>query len=387
VQFALTPEQSLLKETVEACVRDHAGSSRRGENHPRSAGPSGENWRALAEIGVFGVAFATEDGGLGGGPRELVTVMESLGNGLCTEPVLEEIVLAGGLLARAGHKAQKEAWLPRLIRGEAHLALAHFEHAARFEPADVRLRAETRGEKVFLEGEKSVVPLAASADRWIVSASEGGNSRDAKRVGLYLVTPTAPGVERRDFHLIDGSSASSLRFSGVQAEGRLRGGLEELSATLDEARLAAGAEMVGIMSSLFSTTVDYLKTRRQFGQPLSSFQVLQHRLADLYVRLEQSRSQLYRAAACMGASEEVEGCVAGMKSYISRAAIEMGEECVHLHGGIGTTDDLPIGHGYKRLILLANLFGDANSELARFNRLQSRYRGRSRAAQNTVLDP
>jgi alkylation response protein AidB-like acyl-CoA dehydrogenase len=136
-------------------------------------------------------------------------------------------------------------------------------------------------------------------------------------------------------------------------------------------RLAAGAEMVGLMSTLFEGTVEYLKTRRQFGHPLSSFQALQHRLADLYVRLEQSRSHLYRAMACMTANEGVESSLAGMKSYISGAAMEIGEECVHLHGGIGTTDDLAIGHGYKRLVLLANLFGDSNSELARFNRLQN----------------
>jgi alkylation response protein AidB-like acyl-CoA dehydrogenase len=137
------------------------------------------------------------------------------------------------------------------------------------------------------------------------------------------------------------------------------------------ARLAAGAEMVGLMSALFETTVEYLKTRQQFGRPLSSFQALQHRLADLYVLLEQSRSHLYRAMACVASDEGAESSVAGMKSYISRAAIELGEECVHLHGGMGTTDELATGHGYKRLVLLANLFGDASSELARFNRLQN----------------
>jgi alkylation response protein AidB-like acyl-CoA dehydrogenase len=318
---------------------------------------------------VLGLPFSSEEGGLGSGPRELVTVMESLGRGLCIEPVLEEIVLAGGLLARAGDAAQKQAWLSRVIAGEAHLALAHFEHAARFDLADVRVLARNYGGAVVLDGEKSVVPLAASADLWIVSAREPGNGDGS--LGLYLVTPNSPGIERRDFHLIDGSTASAVRFRGVKTDGRLPGGFAELSAAVDLARLAAGAEMVGVMSTLFEATVEYLKTRQQFGRPLSSFQALQHRLADLYVRLEQSRSHLYRAMACMAAREDAERTVAGMKSYISRAAIELGEECVHLHGGIGTTDELSIGHGYKRLVLLANLFGDANSELIRFNHLQN----------------
>jgi alkylation response protein AidB-like acyl-CoA dehydrogenase len=370
MQFALSQEQTLLKDAMDAFVRDHTGTDRRREDRAQSRGFSADNWRSLADLGVLGVPFATEDGGLGGGPRELITVMESLGRGLCVEPVLEEVVVAGGLLARAGAAAQKQAWLPPLIGGEAHLALAHFEQAARFDLGHVQLRALNSGGAVVLEGEKCMVPLAASADQWIVSAREKGDGADPASVGLYLVTPTSPGIERHDYRLIDGSRASLVRFRGTRTNGRLRGGFPELAATIDVGRLAAGAEMVGLMSALFEATVEYLKARRQFGRPLSNFQVLQHRLADLYVRLEQSRSHLYRAMACMSANEEVERSVAGMKSYISRAAIELGEECVHLHGGIGTTDDLAIGHGYKRLLLLANLFGDSNSELARFNRLQ-----------------
>jgi alkylation response protein AidB-like acyl-CoA dehydrogenase len=370
VQFALSPEQSLLKDAVDAYIQGHAGIERRRLERAQPRGYSTESWRSLAEIGVLGVPFAAGEGGLGGGPRELITVMESLGRGLCIEPVLEEVVVAGGLLSRAGHAAQKEAWIPRLIGGEAHLALAHFERGARFELSDVRLQARPGSAgQVLLEGEKSMVPLAADADHWIVSAREG---ESGSAIGFYLVTPAASGIERRDYRLIDGSSASVVRFRGVPTTGRLRGDFSDFAAAIDIGRLAAGAEMVGIMSTLFESTVEYLKTRQQFGRPLSSFQALQHRLADLYVRLEQSRSHLYRAAACVHDNDSPESSVAGMKSYISRAAIELGEECVHLHGGIGTTDELNIGHGYKRLVLLANLFGDANSELIRFNRLQNR---------------
>jgi len=369
VQFALSPEQNLLKDAVDAFTRDHAGIERRHLGRAQPRGYSPESWRSLAEIGVLGVPFAADDGGLGGGPRELITVMESLGRGLCIEPVLEEVVVAGGLLARAGDPAQKDAWLPRLIGGGAHLALAHFEHNARFDLRDVRSQARSASAgRVILDGEKSMVPLAADADQWIVSAREGDGE---SAIGFYLVTPTDPGIERRDYRLIDGSSASVVRLRGVPATGRLTGDFSDFAAAIDTGRLAAGAEMVGLMSTLFESTVDYLKTRQQFGRPLSSFQALQHRLADLYVSLEQSRSHLYRAAACLVDNDHPESAIAGMKSYISRAAIALGEECVHLHGGMGTTDELNLGHGYKRLVLLANLFGDPNSELIRYNRLQN----------------
>ncbi|MFL6606569.1 MAG: acyl-CoA dehydrogenase family protein [Steroidobacteraceae bacterium] len=378
MQFALSPEQTLLKDAMDSFVRGHISTGRSRTDRGESRGYSVDNWRALAEIGVLGLPFAPEEGGLGSGPRELVTAMESLGRGLCVEPVLEEIVVAGGLLARAADAAQKQAWLPRLIGGEAHLALAHFEHTARFDLTDVRTLASNRGGTVVLDGEKSVVPLAAGADQWIVSARPPEHEVGSACIAFYLVAPTSPGIERRDFNLIDGSKASALRFRGAPTAGRLPGGLLEFSAVVDLARLAAGAEMVGVMSTLFEATVEYLKTRQQFGRPLSTFQALQHRLADLYVRLEQSRSHLYRATACMAANEGTGCAVAGMKSYISRAAIEIGEECVHLHGGIGTTDELAIGHGYKRLVLLANLFGDASSELTRFNSLQNQRAGLSR---------
>ncbi len=372
MQFALTQEQQLLKDTIEKFVRDrYAEPAQRSHYRANSRGFSAENWRDLADIGLFGLLFSTQDGGLGGGPRELVTALEALGAGLTLEPVLEEIVIAGGVLARAGESAGRALWLPRLLAGESHLTLAHFEHGGRFNLSDVRVRARPTADGVVLEGEKAVVPLAGTADVWIVSAREQGDTTDPEGIAFYLVSPTAAGIERRDFNLTDGSLASAIRFRDVPAAERLKLRFAEFAAAIDLARLAAGAEMVGIMSSLFQATLDYLRTRQQFGVPLSSFQALQHRMADLFVRLEQSRSQLYRAAACASNNLRRERSIAGMKSYISRAAVELGEECVHLHGGIGTTDELAIGHGYKRLLWLASLFGDTNAELMRFIRLAS----------------
>jgi alkylation response protein AidB-like acyl-CoA dehydrogenase len=369
VQFALNVDQLLLQEAIDAFVQQRYGANQRRDYraHPQRYSP--ENWRHLADLGVLRLPFAAEDGGLGGGPRELITIMESLGRGLCVEPVLEQLVIAGTLLAQAGGQAEKATWLPRLATGEAHLALAHFEHAARFQLEDVNSKARWGpGNAWLLDGEKALVPQAAVADQFIVSAREEG--ADGAAVALYLVDPSTAGIERRDFHLADGSIASAMSFRAVRARTRLPGGLAELRSVADGARLAAGGEMLGIMTRLFDATVEYLQTRRQFGHPLSHFQALQHRLADLYVRLEQSRSHLYRAAGCLESRRGAECAIAGMKSYVSRAAVELGEECVHLHGGIGTTDELAIGHGYKRLLVLANLFGDANSELLRFNELR-----------------
>jgi alkylation response protein AidB-like acyl-CoA dehydrogenase len=384
VQFGLTQEQTLLRDAVYAFARDHYGDRERRSYRAQPSGYSAENWRLLAELGVLGFLIPGDEGGLGGGPRELITVMEVLGSVFAVEPVLEEIVIAGNLLARTGSREQKDAWLGRIVSGQAHLTLAHFEHASRFQTSRVQMQARHVDGQVLLEGDKAVVSMAATADQWIVSAREpqagadianvaagahGASGADGANIGFYLVAPTAAGIERRDFRMVDGSIASAIRFKAVRTNGRLGGNLSDFMATLDVARLAAGAEMVGIMGTLFSTTIEYLKNRHQFGVPLASFQALKHRLADLYVLLEQSRSHLLRAVACIGAGAAGERAIAGMKSYISRAATQIGEECVHLHGGIGMTDDLALGHGYKRLVLLASLFGDANSELVRYHEL------------------
>jgi alkylation response protein AidB-like acyl-CoA dehydrogenase len=369
VKFGLSQEQTILRDTVEKFVQDRYGSNQRRQYRAAPGGYSAENWRDLANLGLLGLPFSEADGGLAATPRDLLAVMEAIGSGFVVEPVLEELVLAAGFLARAGSEEQKRDLLPGIIAGQTHLALAHFEHGARFNLADVRLQVRSEGGCDRLVGEKMVVPLAACADHWIVSARRSGAPADPAGIEFHLVSPTAAGLERRDFRLIDGSVASAIGFRGTPATQRLPGGFEEFAAVADTVRIAAGAEMIGIMSTLFQSTIDYLRARRQFGVPLSSFQALQHRLADLYVLLEQSRSQVLRAALAAAPGARRAANVAGMKSYVSRAAIEIGQECVHLHGGIGTSDDLALGHGYKRLLLLASLFGDADSELTRFMRL------------------
>jgi alkylation response protein AidB-like acyl-CoA dehydrogenase len=366
VQFSFNEEQLLLKTAVERFVQDRYGAGQRKKYRAESAGYSQTNWQDLADLGLFGLLFSTEDGGLDATSRELTAVMETLGNGLVVEPMLEQVILAGGLLAHAGSPAQKQEWLPRIMSGTAHLTLAHFERSARFDLSDVRVRAQSQSGTWVLSGEKSMVPWAGGSDLWIVSARDQGDHTDADGIGFYLVSPGAAGIERRDFNLVDGSRASAIRFRGTVATDRLPGGFDSFARCVDLARLAAGAEMVGVMSTLFDSTIEYLRNRKQFGAPLASFQVIQHRLADMYVRLEQSRSQVCRAGLSVDGRGDPGRSIAGMKCYVGDAAIKMGEACVHLHGGIGMSDELAIGHGFKRLLVLAHLFGDPDAELLRF---------------------
>ena len=363
MHFELSEEQVLLRETIERFAIERCDPVQRRNYRTRTCGYASENWRMLAELGVLSLPFTTSDGGLGGGNVELVTVMEGLGRALALEPVLEEIVIAGGLIARAGSPQQKEQWLPHIMSGSTHVAFAHLEHRTRFRLAGLSARAHRSGGDYLLEGEKTVVLQGAPGAAFIVSASE--NAASHQSLGLYLVEADAPGIERRDLRLVDGSVACTLALRGVRGE-KLPGGLAELECAADQARIAACAEMIGIMSRLLDATLEHVRNREQFGAPLGSLQVIQHMLAELYVSLEQSRSQLYRAALCNDSDPERGRTIAGVKSYISAAALALGEQCMHLHGGMGVSEELLIGDGHKRMMLLTTLFGDSDYELGRY---------------------
>lgn len=370
MQFAYNEDQILLRGTVDRFVASRYGLAERKRHRSEPGGYSLKNWQELADLGLLALMFSPEDGGLSGGARDITAVMESLGNGMVVEPVLEEVVVGGRILADMGSLPQKREWLPKIISGSAHCTLAHFEQAARFNLAHVRTRVQSRSGGWVLNGDKSVVPWASAADLWIVSAREHGDSDDPGGIGFFLVPANASGIERSDFLMADGGHASSIRFRGTVASARLAGGFEEFSRCIELGRLAAGAEMIGIMSTMFDATLEFLRTRKQFGATLASFQAIQHRLAGLYVRLEQARSQVCRAALFLDSASAAHCSIAGMKSYVGRAALELGEACVHLHGGIGMSDELAIGYGFKRLLILASFFGDPDSELLRFARLR-----------------
>jgi len=366
VDFELNEDQVLLKGLVENFVEDRYDLARRAGYQREAQGFSTENWRLMAELGLLALPFAAGHGGLDGGVVEIITVMEALGAGLVAEPVLPALLIAGRLIEAAGTDAQKAAWLPRIIAGEARIALAHFEHAARYNLSAVATTAKVaESGGTVIDGAKTMVMAGVGADGLLVSARLSGGCGDPAGIGLFVVPADARGVDARAYRLTDGSVASEVHFRGVTDAQPLAGGFAAFATVIDEARIAACAEMLGIMTRLFDATLEHVRTRKQFGAALGSFQVIQHRMADNFVRLEQSRSQLYRAAlAAAGAGRA--RAIAGAKSLIAANAIALGEDCIQLHGGMGTTDELAIGHGHKRLLLLASLFGDADAELERY---------------------
>lgn len=360
MEFSLTDEQVMLQRLMERFAADRYGAGQRATYRKAAAGFEPRNWQELAELGVLAAPFDAEHGGLGGGADTTLVLLESVGRALMAEPIVERVILPGRLLEQT--PAQAAAWLPHLLSGETHFAFAHIEQTAGFRLDEVATVARQTSSGVLLDGEKTFVPAGAGADMFIVSAK--GTHGD---LGFHLVRSDAPGLTARPYRLADGSIACTLQLHATPALETLDCGPTAFAQAMDEARLAAGAEMVGVMSSLFEATLEHVRTRKQFGTPLGSFQVIQHRMADLYVRLEQSRSQLYRAALTSGSDKPA--AVAAMKSYISSAAVEMGEECVHFHGGMGMADEVAAGHYYKRLLVLATFLGDGEHELQRYARL------------------
>lgn len=361
MNFELDDEQGMVRDLVARFVGDRSDLDARARARRTPTGFCGDNWRMMGELGLLALPFGNDVGGMGGGPVELITVLESLGRGLAAEPYASDLLLAGRLLERAGTVAQRSEWLPAIVSGERRLALAHMERAARFNPLFVQCKVVPRDGKGVLQGSKTFVQAGEGADGFIVSARHSGMPDGEEGLSLWLVRADAAGVEQRAYRLVDGSVALELHLHDVEGE-RLDGGADALLATFDEARIAACAEMVGIMAMLFDTTLEHLRTRKQFGQPIGSFQAIQHRMADQYAALEQSRSHMFRAALM----PRDKSAIAGAKAFISAAAIRLAEDCVQFHGGMGVTDELVVGHGHKRILLLASLLGDSESELKRY---------------------
>lgn len=364
MNFDLDDEQTMVRDLVARYAADRVNLSDRARDRQTPTGFSPSNWRMLGELGLLSLPFSTNAGGMGGGVVELITVMEQLGRGLCTDPYLSDLLLGGRLLERAGTVAQRDTWLPAIMAGDKRIVLAHAETAARFHPTYVQCRAAPLDDGWQLTGSKTFVLSAEGADAFIVSARDHGAPDATDGLSLWLVPAETAHLERRCYRLIDDSVACELRLHGVTGAERLDGGSDALLASFDEARIAACAEMIGVMTLLFEQTLEHLRTRKQFGQPIGSFQAIQHRMADQYAALEQARSQMLRAALTVGPGASA--AIAGAKAFVSEAAVRLGEECIQFHGGMGISDELAIGHGHKRILLLATLLGDSESELGRY---------------------
>lgn len=359
MNFDLSEEQALLRNLVEKFASDRYDPARRLTYIRQAHGFCPQGWAALADTGLLAFPLAEEFGGFGGGSVELITVMEAMGRAVAVEPLLPVILMAGGMIDKAGAAAQRHDWLPRLAAGESMASLAHGEYQARFNQDGIATRAKGS----LLNGAKQMALAGSVADIFVVSAID-----EVGVPGLFLVHADAPGLTLRHYRMTDGSSASDLVLINVPGE-RMAGGLEALDDVLLDVRLAICAELVGLMAMMFDATLDYIKTRKQFGQPIGGFQAIQHRMADNYARMELSRSQLYRAAATQRADTARAGAITGAKAYISANAMALGEDAIQLHGGIGTTEELMVAQAFKRVMLLASLLGDSDWELRRYQAL------------------
>ncbi|MGP9810134.1 pimeloyl-CoA dehydrogenase small subunit [Rhodopseudomonas sp. NSM] len=372
MDFDLSEEQRLLKESVEGLLKSSYDFDSRKKYAKEKDGWSRDIWGKFAEQGLLGLPFSEEDGGFGAGAVETMIVMEALGHSLVLEPYLPTVIIAGGFLRRAGSAAQKAAHLPGIIDGSKTFAFAQLEKNSRWDLGDVSTTAKKKGDGWILDGEKFVVPNGEAADTLVVTARTAGGQRDRNGVGVFLVPADAKGVSRKGYPTQDGQRAADITFTGVEigadaAIGDPANGLPLIEQVVDDARSALCAEAVGAMDESLTTTVEYIKTRKQFGVPIGSFQVLQHRAADMFVAAEQARSMAMFAtmAADFDDAKERANAIAAAKVQIGKSAKFVGQQSIQLHGGIGMTMEARIGHYFKRLTMIEQTFGDTDHHLAR----------------------
>jgi pimeloyl-CoA dehydrogenase small subunit len=375
MDFDLSEEQSLLKDSIDRLLADRYDFRQRAAYGKTAEGWSKEIWAQFAELGVLGMPFAESDGGFGGGAVETMIVMESLGRKLVLEPYLATIVIGGGLLRHAANDAQRAKLIPEIAGGTLTLAFAHSERQARYDLADVATKAQPDGDGWILSGEKTLVLNGDSADLLIVSARVSGTSRSHDGLALFLVDAGAPGVTRRGFATQDGLRAAEISLANVRvSKADVLGAPGEafpiIARVVDEAIAALCAEAVGAMSVLHQLTVEYLKTRKQFGVPIGSFQVLQHRAVDMLVAIEQARSMAFLATMMAEEDDttEREKSIAAAKIQIGKSARLVGQEATQLHGGIGMTMEYEGGAYFKRLTMINILFGDVDHHVRKLAR-------------------
>ncbi|MEM7365896.1 MAG: acyl-CoA dehydrogenase family protein [Pseudomonadota bacterium] len=373
MNFELSEEQQLLQDAVTRFVQDNYDLERRTKLVAGKTGFSEDYWSAMAELGWFALPFDEADGGFGGNQIDAMVVMEQFGRGLVLEPFLASLVLGGGVIKRAASNDQKAALLPGVIDGSAQLTLAWAEEQARFDLHDVTTTARADGDGFILNGQKSMVANAETATHIIVSARTGGGQIDEEGISLFLIDADAEGVKRDNFPTVDGLRASELTLTDVRVDGdALMGktgqGFEALRGAANDGILALCAEAVGAMEILYKDTVAYTQEREQFDHPLSDFQVVQHRLVEMFMEYEQCKSMLYRATmeAAQGDTPAAQRAVHGLKHLVGKAGTFIGENAVQLHGGMGMTEELRVGHYFKRLIVIDGQFGDAGYHLERF---------------------
>ncbi len=372
MDFSFTPEQTLLRDSVAGYLADHYTFEARRAAIASPEGRAPAVWRAFAEdLGILGASFPENLGGLGGDATDVMVVMEEFGKALVIEPYLGTVVIAGGFLTHAQPPAAGEL-IGQIIAGEAIYAFAHAEPQGRYNLADLKTTARKDGAGWVLNGHKAVVVGAPWAERLIVTARTGGGQREAAGVSVFLVDKAAKGVVARDYPTVDGGRASEIFFENVSLPAEALIGPEGATLPLveqvvDEAIAALCAEACGVLRRLHEGTLEYTRQRKQFGAPIASFQVLQHRMVDMFMAVEQAVSMTYMAHIKLGEpAPERTKAISAAKVQIGRACRFVGQSAIQLHGGMGMTDEMAIGHYFKRATLIEAEFGSVDHHLARY---------------------
>jgi pimeloyl-CoA dehydrogenase small subunit len=369
MDFDLSEDQRLLKDSVDRLVLDQYQFEQRKKYMREPAGYSAAMWDQITEMGLLGLPFEETLGGFGGGAVETAIVMEAFGRGLVLEPYFATVILGGGLLRRTAPASVLGALAPKVASGKLKLAFAHVERHSRYNLADVSTTAHRDGSGYLLDGAKSVVIHGDVADRIFVTARIAGQRRARDGIGLFLIDPSIPGVTRRGYPTQDGQRAAEITLQNVRvgADDLLNdNALPLVEHVVDEAIAALCAEAVGAMQSMQDLTLEYLKTRKQFGRPIGSFQVLQHRSVDMLVAIEQARSMAMFAAVMAAEEDPIERrkAISAAKVQIGRSGRHVGQEAIQLHGGIGMTNEYAVGHYFKRVTMIDQLYGDADTHLS-----------------------
>jgi alkylation response protein AidB-like acyl-CoA dehydrogenase len=376
MSFAFNDDQKLLAESADRFVLDDYAFETRRKNMTMDGGFSRDVWAQFAELGWLALPIPEEHGGIGGSTVDTAVLLECLGRGLVVEPFHSTVVMGAGAVAAAGNDAQKGEILAGVAEGKTLLAFAHIEPRARFTLNHVETTAKKDGAGFVLNGEKAIVYNAETADTLIVSARTAGATTDMEGVTLFLVDPNADGVEMRSYPTIDGLRASEILLSDVKvgAEavlGDVDGGMPAIEGVVDRACVLMCAEAAGAMDAAVKLTVEYMKGRVQFGRPIGEFQVLQHRAVEMLGAKDFSRALTYRSAGVVDVADARERAraVSAAKVEMGMAGKKIGQDGVQLHGGMGMTDDMAVGHYFKRLTMIDMLFGNTDHHMRRFARL------------------
>ncbi len=376
MDYNFTDEQNMIRDSLKKLVQSQYSFDHRRKATATKEGWRPDMWKQFAELGLLAAPFSEEDGGLGGGPIDAMVVMEEFGRGLVIEPFIPNIICAGGFLKRST-KAHKEEHLAPLIAGERVFAFAYAEPRGRYNLADLETTAKKDGAGFKLNGHKAVVTGAPWASHFIVTARTSGDRRDAKGVSVFVVAKSAKGVTTRDYPTVDGRRASEVYFENVAlGAGDVIGGVDQglplIELVTDEAIAATCAEACGAMKSAHEMTVEYARTRKQFGQAIGKFQVLQHRMVDMFIEYEQSVSMTYMATLKLGEDDVTRRKAASAaKVRIGQAGRFVGQNAIQIHGGMGMTDELAVGHYFKRLTMIDSEYGNVDHHLKRYTDLSS----------------